>query len=1167
MVTLDKFALYALVWHLTWAMEIPPDVLQPPIIIKQSLKDHIVEPRDPIVVECEATGNPQPAFTWTRNGKYINVPRDPQVSMRRRSGTLEIFFWGRPDDYEGEYQCSATNEYGTALSNTINLRVSKSRSWPKEVLEPVTVFVGEPLILPCHPPVGPPKPDTFWMNSSMVPIRQSRRVSKAENGDLYFSYVLADDALTNYCCTARFPNANIIQRSSPVIIQVLTMRMVAEKAPSFMYPTGRSSSKIALLGEELVLECIAAGAPAPVIKWTKDWDQLSLEGKKLENFNKRIRIKAVTLGDSGEYVCTASNKMGYTEHAITVTVKAAPFWLEKPSNLIMSRETNGRMVCRSDGIPRPKVQWFINGEPFEDAARVIGRQVSGDTLIFNAVNVDSTAVYQCNASNQYGYLLANAFVSVMDMRARILGPQSQEFKVIEGTMTYLHCPYFGSPTPDLKWSKGAVGSLEGGRFKVFKNGTLEIRRTKLDDEGTYFCVVSNVLGREEKQIVLDVKEPAQIVRAPYNVAVLRGGEAKFDCQVTFDLTMSALTFWQKDNRTISTGRRILKDGESLTIINVNKKDEGYYSCTVRTELEEHTATARLRVMDHPEPPTELVLSEPSERSVRLTWRPGDSNHSPIKEYLIQVKEEWWFPSGWKNLTTYPGNLNSVVLQLSPYLSYQFRVIAVNALGQSPPSHSTEYFQTGGAVPDAIPKNIRGVGSGLWRNNLEITWEPLDERDWNGPKLRYVVWWRRRDSREEWKNITTMWWWHTIYDTDTFTAYEIKLQAMNAFGYGPESPVVIGYSGEDYPLEAPLNLGVSDIESTKLTVHWEPVSRNSIMGELKEYKVYYWRESSQLPWLSVSRRSKSKGFAATGPRLSGELTGLIPYSNYKMYIVVANNRYEGPTSSTIAFQTPEGVPSAPRSFKIQHRHLDSIYVEWERPAEPNGILTGYILRYQLLNATREERVREEQFPPNRTYFTVPRYDRYTRYKFSVAAMTQVGMGEMYTEESPHFTSDTYSTDQVDIVTQGWFIGLMCAIALLVLIMLVVFFIKRTRGGKYPVRDKKDFTMEPIDDKDQEGSFDYRSLKRISRVPTLPYTRREEDIRQLQRRRGSVEGIVRRMESDDSLVDYGEGGEGEFDEDGSFIGEYTGTSKRQGKAEQVYHDSSETTSPGNTIYTLA
>lgn len=40
------------------------------------------------------------------------------------------------------------------------------------------------------------------------------------------------------------------------------------------------------------------------------------------------------------------------------------------------------------------------------------------------------------------------------------------------------------------------------------------------------------------------------------------------------------------------------------------------------------------------------------------------------------------------------------------------------------------------------------------------------------------------------------------------------------------------------------------------------------------------------------------------------------------------------------------------------------------------------------------------------------------------------------------------DQVDIATQGWFIGLMCAIALIILILLIVCFIKRSRGGKYP-----------------------------------------------------------------------------------------------------------------------
>ena len=43
---------------------------------------------------------------------------------------------------------------------------------------------------------------------------------------------------------------------------------------------------------------------------------------------------------------------------------------------------------------------------------------------------------------------------------------------------------------------------------------------------------------------------------------------------------------------------------------------------------------------------------------------------------------------------------------------------------------------------------------------------------------------------------------------------------------------------------------------------------------------------------------------------------------------------------------------------------------------------------------------------------------------------------------------YTNNQADIATQGWFIGLMCAVALLVLILIIVCFIKRSRGGKYP-----------------------------------------------------------------------------------------------------------------------
>lgn len=41
------------------------------------------------------------------------------------------------------------------------------------------------------------------------------------------------------------------------------------------------------------------------------------------------------------------------------------------------------------------------------------RQVSGDMLTLRSVTTANTAVYQCNASNQFGYLFANALVNVL----------------------------------------------------------------------------------------------------------------------------------------------------------------------------------------------------------------------------------------------------------------------------------------------------------------------------------------------------------------------------------------------------------------------------------------------------------------------------------------------------------------------------------------------------------------------------------------------------------------------------------------------------------------------------------------------------------------------------------------------------------------------------------
>ncbi|XP_065734192.1 neurofascin isoform X2 [Phocoena phocoena] len=1215
---------------LSGAIEIPMDpsiqneLSQPPTITKQSVKEHIVDPRDNILIECEAKGNPAPSFHWTRNSRFFNIAKDPRVSMRRRSGTLVIDFrsGGRPEEYEGEYQCFARNKFGTALSNRIRLQVSKSPLWPKENLDPVVVQEGAPLTLQCNPPPGLPSPVIFWMSSSMEPITQDKRVSQGHNGDLYFSNVMLQDMQTDYSCNARFHFTHTIQQKNPFNLKVLTTRGVAERTPSFMYPQGTASSQMVLRGMDLLLECIASGVPTPDIAWYKKGGDLPSDKAKFENFNKALRITNVSEEDSGEYFCLASNKMGSIRHTISVRVKAAPYWLDEPKNLILAPGEDGRLVCRANGNPKPTVQWMVNGEPLQSAPPNPNREVAGDTIIFRDTQISSRAVYQCNTSNEHGYLLANAFVSVLDVPPRMLSPRNQLIRVILYNRTRLDCPFFGSPIPTLRWFKNGQGSnLDGGNYHVYENGSLEIKMIRKEDQGIYTCVATNILGKAENQVRLEVKDPTRIYRMPEDQVAKRGTTVQLECRVKHDPSLKLTVYWLKDDEPLYVGNRMKKEEDSLTIFGVAERDQGSYTCVASTELDQDLAKAYLTVLadqatptnrlaalpkGRPDRPRDLELTDLAERSVRLTWIPGDDNNSPITDYVVQFEEDQFQPGVWHDHSKFPGSVNSAILQLSPYVNYQFRVIAINEVGSSHPSLPSERYRTSGAPPESNPSDVKGEGTR--KNNMEITWTPMNATSAFGPNLRYIVKWRRRETRETWNNVTVWGSRYVVGQTPVYVPYEIRVQAENDFGKGPEPDTVIGFSGEDLP-SAPRRFRVRQPNLETINLEWDhPEHPNGILiGYTLKYVAFNGTKVgkqivenfspnqtkftmqradpvSRYRFSLSARTQVGSGEAVTeespappneaaptaapptSPPTTVGVTGTVGSTDATAATTeattvptiptvapstVATTTVATTTTTTAAATTTESPPTTTRT-EIQESAPDERSI-WNVTVLPNskwanitwkhnfGPGTDFVVEYIDSNHTKKTVPVKAQAQP------IQLTDLYPGMTYTLRVYSRDHEGISSTVIT-FMTSTAYTNNQADIATQGWFIGLMCAVALLVLTLLIVCFIKRSRGGKYPVREKKDVPLGPEDPKEEDGSFDYS----------------DEDNKPLQGSQTSLDGTIKQQESDDSLVDYGEGGEGQFNEDGSFIGQYT---VKKDKEETEGNESSEATSPVNAIYSLA
>ncbi|XP_037126243.1 neural cell adhesion molecule L1-like protein isoform X7 [Syngnathus acus] len=1193
------------------SLNIPPEVEQLPTIIFHTTGPIVALPYDnTVTIRCEAKGNPPPEYRWTKDDLDFVPPQSATIRSDQLATDGTFVLQNKSlSRFQGKYRCYASNKLGTAMTEPIELIVPSMPKFPKETIEPIVVEEGEPFVLRCNPPKGVPPRKIHWMSIDLQHIQQDERVSMGTDGSLYFSHALQKDSRQDYCCFADFLRIRTIVHKPAMAVEVTPWtpankfadsRHVSPpvRTPSLLLPSGVQTEKVLLKGAELQLECVPGGNPTPTIEWMKMGDKLTTR-VKLDNYGKLLTIAAVEESDEGKYMCLAKNSAGKASHYFDVIVEEPPKWLTAPPHsqlTVISSDVH--IKCSVSGKPQPDIMWRKNGHVFEDDP-LNNKRVLDDTLVLHNAMPDDSGVYQCEAANRHGVVLANINIMVMNMAPLILTADYLEYAVIRGEDVAMNCSAFGSPPPTMSWAKDeTLATIEGERFVALQNGSLQISSVEKNDSSKYVCVADNSEGKTSITAVLAVKDPTHIVNGPQDMQVISGTTAQLTCQANYDkgLEDSFQLSWIKDGEKMTfsieeDSRYFLGDG-MLQIMSVNLNDEGVYTCMARTRLDEANVSAILTVLDVPDAPQNVEISElENQRHIRLTWVPGSDHNSSIIEFIVEYEESQWEPGKWKALHKIPGNQATAELALHGHLNYQFRVYAENAVGPGPPSEPTERYKTPPAAPDRNPENIKIEGH--QPHQMDISWEPLLPVEHNGPGLEYKVSYRKLAVDDTWTEHMIKRHSFVVRNTSTFIPYEIKIQSRNSLGWGPEPKIATGYSGEDVPTAAPRDVAVELINTTALRVSWTPVPPATVRGHLRGYHVHWLRKRSFLNPDRILAERHTLSFP--GKRTHAIVPSLDAFSEYSLTVNVFNKKGNGPSSDPVTFTTPEGVPGPVPILTTSNAQKESIRLVWGPPLVANGILTGYFLQYYLINETTKEALdfREINITgPDTTHWQLEGLEEGSLYRFHLSACTRVGCGPPLAQESSTVTpardgnwriSEAVNTSrrfhvidglkpgtvytvrlmaktlldnasifedvihtqvkgvagrQRNISTKGWLIGTMCAAAFFTLVVLTVCFTRRNQGGKYagtPPPGRQDMlAMDKVKEKEDHPDEESQPMNNDT---FCEYS--DSDEKPLRGSLCSLNGddAVGDSVSRDSLVDYADGG-GEFSEDGSFIGEYSG-----------------------------
>ncbi|XP_069163060.1 hemicentin-1 isoform X2 [Procambarus clarkii] len=561
------------------------DALVPPDIgNEEDVKVYEAAVGEPVVFECDATGDPPPEVNWYRGSSPVKP--SAHLQLLEKNHVLIITAVQEGDD--GDYMCLATNLAGVK-EETFHLQVLVPPKVSGQEDLTITAVSGQQLMLECEVS-GYPQPDTTWTYDTQELIPDDNVL--INNSKLIIKSVSVDLAGEYQCSAVN----SVGQAARRFTLQVT-------EAP---FITGSDDEEIVTVieGASASLHCVASGHPEPIISWFKDDVGIRVNDRVSVSWGGRtLLIEYVDRVDGGHYTCLASNLAGNHTRDYRIQVLQAPQLKEAPEEIVAVSGEVVTLMCSFYGHPQPKISWYFKGAP----AAIAENLLPSGALQHFPVRPDHAGSYTCIADNEAGR--ANHTLTLSVLTPPSVQVEQKKVVAVNGEAVTLHCHAQGSPPPTLTWLKGHQIVIEGPEFQLRGNGSLHLPRVTPALAATYVCTGRSPAGSAHDHTDLIVHEPPSVVPSAEEVVTVAGQEVMLTCEVTGQ-PLPTVTWTRPDlaHQPITPeDPRVQISGTDLVIMPVAVEDMGRYECTAHNPA--GRTTGQLNLVVHSPP---MVMEELSE---------------------------------------------------------------------------------------------------------------------------------------------------------------------------------------------------------------------------------------------------------------------------------------------------------------------------------------------------------------------------------------------------------------------------------------------------------------------------------------------------------------------------------------------------------------------------